>query len=106
VFVIVPVAELPPAIPFTCQVTAVFASFVTVALNCCGPRAATNIDDGEFDIDGGVLTVKLTEFDAPPPGEGLVTTTGYVPAVAWSLALKEMVSCVELTKVAACATPL
>jgi hypothetical protein len=31
---IVPVALLPPATPFTCQVTAVLVVFVTVADNC------------------------------------------------------------------------
>jgi hypothetical protein len=30
----VPVAVLPPATPFTCQVTAVLLVFVTVADNC------------------------------------------------------------------------
>jgi|SRR6516225_5056732 len=32
--VIVPVAALPPGVPFTCQVTAVFVVPVTVAVNC------------------------------------------------------------------------
>lgn len=27
-------------------------------------------------------TIKFIEFDAPPPGVGFVTTTGYEPAVA------------------------
>jgi hypothetical protein len=31
---IVPTVAFPPATPFTCQVTAVFVAFVTVALNC------------------------------------------------------------------------
>src|SRR5271157_623764 len=51
-------------------------------------------------------TVKLTEFDAPPPGAGLVTTTGRVPAVASSLVLKVIFNCVELTKVGVWAAPL
>jgi hypothetical protein len=50
------------------------------------------------------FTVKFTEFDAPPPGAGLVTTTAKVPPVAWSLALRMMVNFVELTKVALWAT--
>jgi hypothetical protein len=53
-----------------------------------------------------LLTVKLTEFEAPPPGAGLVTTTAKVPAVAWSPALSIIVNCAELTKVGVCATPL
>jgi hypothetical protein len=32
---IVPTVELPPATPFTCQVTAVLEVPVTVAVNCC-----------------------------------------------------------------------
>jgi hypothetical protein len=54
----------------------------------------------------GPPTVKLTEFDAPPPGAGLLTTTAYVPAVAWSLVLKLIVNCVELTNVGVWATVL
>jgi len=41
-----------------------------------------------FEIAGtGLLTVKFTEFDRPPPGDGFVTTTANAPAAAWSLAL-------------------
>ena len=50
-------------------------------------------------VGAGLFTVKFTEFDAPPPGAGLVTTTASVPAVAWSPVLKGIVNCVELTKV-------
>ena len=41
--VIVPAAALPPGVPFTCQVTAVFVVPVTVAMNCVlapGPTVA------------------------------------------------------------------
>jgi len=51
-------------------------------------------------------TAKLSEFDAPPPGAGLVTTTAKVPAVAWSLALSAIVNSSELTKAAVWPTPL
>jgi hypothetical protein len=54
----------------------------------------------------GLLTVKFSEFDAPPPGAGLVSTTAYVPAVAWSLALKVIVSSSGFIKVAVWLTPL
>jgi len=66
------------------------------------PAAST---DGEMELsDGcGLFTVNLTELECPPPGAGLLTTTGKFPAAAWSLALSETVSCVELTNVAACA---
>jgi len=42
------------------------------------------------------VTARFMEFEAPPPGAGFVTTTAYEPTVAWSLALNEMVSWVEL----------
>src|SRR5260370_5284485 len=52
----------------------------------------------------GVRTVKLTEFDATPPG--LVTVTLKLPAVAMSEARMAAVSCVALTNVVARALPL
>ena len=61
---------------------------------------------GVFQTEPFQVRVKLTEFEEPPPGEGLLTTTANVPGLAWSLALSEIVSCVGLTKVAGCATPL
>jgi hypothetical protein len=59
-------------------------------------------DDGErlATVGTGLLTAKLTEFEAPPPGEGFVTTTANAPAVVWSPAVSEIVNCVELMKVA------
>jgi hypothetical protein len=51
------------------------------------------LQEAETDVmvDAG-LTVKLTEFEAPPPGDGFVTTTANVPAVAWSLAVRGTVN--------------
>ena len=54
----------------------------------------------------GTFTTKFTELEGPPPGEGFATTTASVPAVASSPVLREIVNCVELAKVAVCATPL
>jgi len=54
----------------------------------------------------GVTTVKMTPFDVPPPGAGLVTVTLKVPAVAMSEATMAAVSCVTLTNVVARALPL
>jgi hypothetical protein len=52
------------------------------------------------------VTVKLTAFEVPPPGAGLVTVTFKVPAMAMSEARMAAVSCVALTKVVARALPL
>jgi hypothetical protein len=45
-------------------------------------------------------------FEKPPPGAGFVTTTANVPVVARSLAVRAIVSWVELMKVRVCAMPL
>ncbi len=39
----VPTAELPPAIPLTCQVTAAFAEFATYAANDCPAVPASSV---------------------------------------------------------------
>ena len=59
---IVPVAALPPATPFTCHVTAVFDDPVTVALNDCVAPARTFALAGEtetvtLDPEGGVAGI-------------------------------------------------
>jgi hypothetical protein len=51
------------------------------------------------------FTVKLTLFEEPPPGVGLVTVTALVPADVISVARIEAVSCVALTKVVVFAAP-
>ena len=40
---IVPTEIFPPAMPFTCQVTAVLEAFATEAANICDPDAATTV---------------------------------------------------------------
>jgi hypothetical protein len=64
----------------------------------CAAEPTTTVD-GEMDVTvgAGLFTVKLTADDAPPPGVGLVTTTGKVPAAAWSVALNDIVRSVVLT---------
>jgi hypothetical protein len=60
---IVPTVELPPAVPFTCQVTVVFAVPVTVPKNCFVAPGLTVTDAGvtvTVICGGGVL---------PPPQE-------------------------------------
>jgi hypothetical protein len=44
----VPTEELPPAVPFTCQVTAVLVALATVAENCCSAPAPTAADVGNM----------------------------------------------------------
>ena len=45
----------------------------------------------------GLLIVKVSAPEVPPPGVGLKTVTGTLPAVAISAAVIEAVSCVALT---------
>src|SRR5437870_1932470 len=49
-------------------------------------------------LPGGV-TMNVSAFETPPPGEGLLTVTLAVPCVATSLAGIAAVSCVLLTNV-------
>jgi hypothetical protein len=61
--VIVPVVEFPPVAPFTCQVTAVFDVFVTVAVNCCVNPTCTLAVVGAIATvtGGGAVTVTVAE---------------------------------------------
>jgi hypothetical protein len=69
--------------------------------------AATALDgDREVIAGAGLFTVKLTAFDVPAPGAGLVTVTLKMPAAAMSDARMAAVSCVALTSVVARAIPL
>jgi hypothetical protein len=47
-----------------------------------GDPTARVAGETEETVGAGFPTVKLTEFEAPPPGDGFVTTTANVPAVA------------------------
>jgi hypothetical protein len=64
---IVPVVLLPPATPFTCQVTEVFDDPVTVTLKDCVAPARTFALAGEtatvtLDPEGGVLELEVAEL--------------------------------------------
>jgi len=61
---IVPIAALPPATPFTCQVTAGFADPATVALKDCVAPART------FALAGAMVTVTLDPEGGPLELEG------------------------------------
>ena len=54
---------------------------------------------------GPLVMVKLTAFEVPPPGAGLVTVTASVPLEATPVAGMAAVSCVVLTNVVALAVP-
>lgn len=60
----------------------------------------------KFPVGVPVVTLKFSLFETPPPGEGFVTTTGYEPVDAMSLAESEIVSCDAFTKLAVWDTPL
>src|SRR5688500_9411200 len=51
------------------------------------------------------VTKSVSELDTPPPGDGLTTVIGKVPAVVRSVARIAAVNCVELTKVVALSAP-
>ena len=83
---------------FTTEVLRKFVPF-TVRLNAAEPAVAL-VGCSVVIVGVGLLaavTVKLTALDVPPPGEGLVTVTGGVPAVAMSEARMAAVSLVALT---------
>jgi hypothetical protein len=61
----VPTVELPPATPFTLQLTAVFEVPVTVAVNCCCPPMVTWAVVGEsVTVTVAAVTVTLAEEEA------------------------------------------
>jgi hypothetical protein len=75
-------------------------------VSVCAPAPATT-EEGErlVSVGAGLLTAKVA-LEVPPPGVGFVTTTAYLPAVAWSATLRVIVNSLALTKVGVCATPL
>jgi hypothetical protein len=59
---------------------------VTVRVKA-GPNAVTLAgESGEVVVGTGLLTVKLIAAEVPPPGVGVKTVTGKIPAVAVSVA--------------------
>lgn len=59
--------------------------FVPVTeITVSGAPTATIEGDTELNVGIGSLTARSTELDAPPPGDGFVTTTGKLPPTARS----------------------
>lgn len=98
------VRGLPPK--FT---TALEIKFVPFTVNVSAPEPAVTPVGASEVIDGtgfaAAVTLKLTEFDVPPPGVGFVTVTAGVATLAISLGKICVVSCAELVTVAARVTP-
>jgi hypothetical protein len=71
-----------------------------------GPPAVALVGEMEVVAGTGLVTLKLTAVEVPPPGAGFVTVTGKEPAVAMSVAVMDAVMAVELMNVVALALPL
>lgn len=74
---------------FTTEVETKFVP-LTVSVNAAPPAVAL-VGESEVIVGTGLFTVKLVAAEVPPPGAGLVTVTGKVPAVAMSAAVMEAV---------------
>ena len=53
---------------------------------CVGTPTVTLGGESEVIVGFGLLMVKVSAFDVPPPGEGFTTVTEAVPSVTMSLA--------------------
>jgi mRNA-degrading endonuclease toxin of MazEF toxin-antitoxin module len=93
------------ALPFHCT-TELVTKFVPVTVSVkAAPPAVALEGESEVAVGTGLLMVKVSAFDVPPPGEAFSTVTEAVPAVAMSLAEIAAVNCVPLTKVVVRALP-
>lgn len=93
------------ALPFHCTTDAPINPLpFTVIVNAPEP-ALTVFGVTEFATGCGLFVVKVTAFDAPPPGAGFITMTAGDPAAATSPAKIAAVSCVALTNVVTRAAP-
>jgi hypothetical protein len=83
-------------LPFHCTVDPVTKFVpVTVSVNAAPPAGALE-GESEVAVGAGLLMVKVSAFDVPPPGEAFSTVTEAVPAVAMSAAGTVAVNCVLL----------
>jgi hypothetical protein len=103
-----PVSVLPAK--YVVGTEAPFHSICEAAMNCVPVTVNVNAGppafalDGEIDVKdgtgfGGMLTVKVREAEAPPPGAGFCTVTFAVPAALRSAAGTSAVNDVLETKV-------
>lgn len=77
----------------------------SVKVNAAPPTVAL-VGDIEVRVGTTLFTGNSTAPLDPPPGAGLLTTTGKDPAVAMSGAVTAIVTCVELTNVTVLAAAL
>jgi hypothetical protein len=94
-------------LPFHCA-TDELMKFVPVSVNVKAAPPAVALG-GEIELSVGLgfgaLIVNVCAVDAPPPGAGLNTVTGTVPAATMSVAVIWAVSCVVLPNVVLLALP-
>jgi hypothetical protein len=53
-----------------------------IVRTCEAVPEAAEVGESVVIVGTGLLTLRLTALEEPPPGVGFVTTTGKVPAVA------------------------
>src|SRR5580692_2068271 len=94
----VPIVELPPAMPFTVQVALRFTAPVTMAVKACRLPVRTVAVAGITTTATPPCTTKFTLAEILAPGFGLCTVMVWVPACAL-VAVPVAVSCVEETYV-------
>lgn len=72
-----PMVEFPPAVPFTCQVTAVPALLLTFAPNCNVPDVGILALSGDIEIDDVALPreVELSPHPMPTTLSAIASTT-------------------------------
>jgi hypothetical protein len=93
-------------LPFHCTIEPKMKFAPLIVRVWAAAPATAEEGDNVLMVGTGLLTVKLTALDDPPPGDEFVTTTAYDPATDWSLAPSEILSSVELTYVAVWFTAL
>ena len=77
----------------------------TVSVKAAPPAVAL-VGDSVVIVGTGLFTVNVKFPEVPPPGDGLVTDTLRVPAVAMSAARIVAVTCVALTNAVVLGAPL